>query len=73
VVESAMDHIVPAAERRDRALTMIAAEIGVIAVARAAAKSRPDLSNRVLAAARRVLTKLGDAPRCPRRVQRKRR
>jgi TetR/AcrR family transcriptional repressor of nem operon len=73
VVESVMDRKVPAAERRDRALTMIAAEIGVIAVARAAAKSRPDLSNRVLAAARRVLTKLGDAPRGPRRVHRKRR
>lgn len=73
VVESAMDRIVPASERRDRALTMIAAEIGVIAVARAAAKSRPDLSNRVLAAARRVLTKVGDAPPGPRRVRRKRR
>ena len=71
VVESAMDRKVPVAERRDRALTIIAAEIGVIAVARAAAKSRPDLSNNVLAAARRVLAKVGDAPPGLKRVRRK--
>ncbi|HWE05327.1 MAG TPA: helix-turn-helix domain-containing protein [Rhizomicrobium sp.] len=73
VVESAIDRKVPVAERRDRALTIIAAEIGVIAVARAAAKSRPDLSNRVVAAARRVLTQIGDAPQRPKRTRRKRR
>jgi len=43
---------------RDRALTIVAAEIGAIAVARAIAKSKPALSNRVLTAAHRVLGSL---------------
>jgi TetR/AcrR family transcriptional repressor of nem operon len=46
---------VPASERRARALTIISAQIGAIAVARATAKARPKLSDEVIGSARRVL------------------
>lgn len=46
---------IPAAERRARALTIVSAQIGAIAVARATAKARPDLSDEVIASARHVL------------------
>ncbi|MDB4948504.1 MAG: bacterial regulatory s, tetR family protein [Gemmatimonadetes bacterium] len=49
----------PATERRARALTIVAAQIGAIAVARAAAKSHPELSDEIIAAARRVLGEVG--------------
>lgn len=46
---------IPAAQRRERALTIVSAQIGAIAVARATAKARPELSDEVIASARRVL------------------
>jgi TetR/AcrR family transcriptional repressor of nem operon len=49
----------PEKTRRERALTIVAAEIGAIAVARAAAKSDLGLSNEVLSASRRTLEELG--------------
>jgi TetR/AcrR family transcriptional repressor of nem operon len=52
--------------RHQRALTIVAAEIGAIAVARAAAKSDLGLSNEILAAARTTLAQLGE-PRGRRR------
>jgi TetR/AcrR family transcriptional repressor of nem operon len=60
-IEPTVDQSLPASARHDHALTIIAAEIGAIAVARATAKARPDLSDNVLAAARRVLATAGDA------------
>ena len=50
---------VPPSLRHERALTIAAAEIGVLAAARAAAKSDLALSNAVIAAGRRVLEELG--------------
>ena len=47
------------ADRRHRALAIIAAEIGAIAVARATAKSHPRLSKEVLIGVRRVLGEVG--------------
>lgn len=72
-IESAVSQDLPASVRHDIALTIIAAEIGAIAVARATAKARPDLSNKVLAAARRVLAEAGGAPRATGRITRRRR
>lgn len=46
---------IPAASRRQRAVTIISAQIGAIAVARATAKARPALSGEVITSARRVL------------------
>ncbi|GLS20252.1 TetR family transcriptional regulator [Labrys miyagiensis] len=54
------------ADDRARALTIVAAMIGGVAVARATAKSRPDLSDQIIAAVRRVLGEVsgeGGAPR----------
>jgi TetR/AcrR family transcriptional regulator, transcriptional repressor for nem operon len=47
------------ADARARALTIGAAMIGGVAMARATAKSRPDLSDEIMAAVRRVLGELG--------------
>jgi TetR/AcrR family transcriptional repressor of nem operon len=47
------------ADDRARALTITAAMIGSVAIARAAAKSRPDLSNEIMAAVRRVMGDVG--------------
>jgi TetR/AcrR family transcriptional regulator, transcriptional repressor for nem operon len=53
----------PAEERRARALTIVAAQAGVMAVARGVAKASPALSEEVIAAARRVLGEVaGEAP-----------
>ena len=51
------------ADRRQRALAIIAAEIGAIAVARATAKSHPRLSKEVLTGVRRVLGEVGGEAR----------
>lgn len=58
-VEAVLDQSSPRSDRRDRALTIMATNIGAIAVARATAKSRPDLSNDILVAARRILAEVG--------------
>jgi TetR/AcrR family transcriptional repressor of nem operon len=50
---------VPVAERRARALTIVAGQIGAVAVARAAAKAHPALSDEVIGATRRVLGEMG--------------
>jgi TetR/AcrR family transcriptional repressor of nem operon len=56
------------ADGRQRALAIIAAEIGAIAVARATAKSHPQLSKEVLIGVRRVLGEVGgEARRSPRK------
>lgn len=47
------------ATARERALTMVAAEIGALIVARGVAKANPQLSDEVLAASRRVLGEIG--------------
>jgi TetR/AcrR family transcriptional repressor of nem operon len=55
-------------DRRQRALVMASAMIGGVAVARAAAGPRPELSDEILVAVRCVLGELGGAPpRSPRR------
>ena len=46
-------------DARARALTIAAAMIGGVAMARAAAKSRPDLSDEIMTAVRRVLGQVG--------------
>jgi len=66
-IEAVLDKTPSGADRRQRALAIIAAEIGAIAVARATAKSRPRLSNEVLIAVRRVLGEVGSEARRPRR------
>lgn len=48
-----------AATDRERALTIAAASIGAIIVARAVAKADPKLSDEILAASRHVLGELG--------------
>jgi TetR/AcrR family transcriptional repressor of nem operon len=48
-----------------RALTIVAAMVGSIAMARATAKANPALSDDILVAVRRVLGELGGAPRQP--------
>ena len=58
-VERAMGDAVAPAERRQRALTTVSAMIGGVAVARATAKSNPQLSDEILVATRRVLGELG--------------
>jgi TetR/AcrR family transcriptional repressor of nem operon len=71
-IEATLENV-PAAQRRDRALTIAAAELGVLAVARAAAKADMGLSNVLLAAGRRVLEELGQchaAAKPPRRAPR---
>lgn len=47
------------ADDRARALTITAAMVGGVAMARATAKSRPDLSDEIMAAVRRVLGEVG--------------
>jgi TetR/AcrR family transcriptional repressor of nem operon len=54
------------ADDRARALTIVAAMIGGVAMARAAAKSRPDLSDEIMAAVRRVLGEVGGEGEEPR-------
>ena len=54
------------ADDRARALTICAAMIGAVATARATAKSRPDLSDEIMAAVRRVLGEVGGEDAEPR-------
>jgi TetR/AcrR family transcriptional repressor of nem operon len=59
LVQAALETMTPTADARARALTITAAMIGGVAMARATAKSRPDLSDEILAAVRRVLGEVG--------------
>jgi TetR/AcrR family transcriptional repressor of nem operon len=58
-VQAALEPTTLSADDRMRALTIVAAMIGGVAMARAAAKSRPDLSDEIMAAVRRVLGEVG--------------
>ena len=75
-VQAALEATMPTADDRARALTISAAMIGGVAMARATAKSRPDLSDEIMGAVRRVLGEVGgeggdprkrpaEARRCP--------
>jgi TetR/AcrR family transcriptional repressor of nem operon len=55
--EAVLDEAIPEAERRRLAMTIVAAEIGAMAVARAVAKSDPSLSDEILKAVHAVLLK----------------
>jgi TetR/AcrR family transcriptional repressor of nem operon len=59
MVQAALEMTTSTADDRARALTITAAMIGGVAMARAAAKSRPDLSDEIMTAARRVLGEVG--------------
>jgi TetR/AcrR family transcriptional repressor of nem operon len=58
-VQAALEPTTLSADERMRALTIAAAMIGGISMARAVAKSRPDLSEEIMAAVRRVLGEVG--------------
>jgi TetR/AcrR family transcriptional repressor of nem operon len=58
-VERTLGETRSAADRRQRALAIIAAMMGGIAAARATAKANPALSDDILVAVRRVLAELG--------------
>lgn len=58
-VQATLDTTVLRADDRARALTIVAAMIGGVAVARATAKSRPNLSNQIVAAVRGALEEVG--------------
>jgi TetR/AcrR family transcriptional repressor of nem operon len=58
-IQAALETTMLTADDRARALTIVAAMIGGVAVARASAKSRPDLSNEIMGAVRRVLGEVG--------------
>jgi TetR/AcrR family transcriptional regulator, transcriptional repressor for nem operon len=58
-VERTLDKTRSAADRRQRALAIVAAMMGGIAAARATAKANPALSDDILVAVRRVLAELG--------------
>jgi TetR/AcrR family transcriptional repressor of nem operon len=55
--EAVLDEAIPEAERRRLAMTIVAAEIGAMAVARAVSKSDPSLSDEILKAVHAVLVK----------------
>ena len=55
MVQAALEAQTPTAETRARALTIAAAMIGGLAMARAVAKSRPDLSDEIITAVHDVL------------------
>jgi TetR/AcrR family transcriptional repressor of nem operon len=59
MVQATLEATTTTADDRARALTITAAMIGGVAMARAAAKSRPDLSDEIMAAVRRVLGEVG--------------
>jgi TetR/AcrR family transcriptional repressor of nem operon len=65
-VQAALKTTTLRADDRARALTIVAAMIGGVAMARAAAKSRPDLSDEIMAAVRRVLGEVGGEGEEPR-------
>lgn len=58
-IETVLDDTPISATARERALTLAAAEIGTIIVARGVAKSNPSLSAEILSASRRVLGEVG--------------
>ncbi|TDN57916.1 TetR/AcrR family transcriptional regulator [Paraburkholderia sp. BL10I2N1] len=58
--EAVLDEAIPEAERRRLAMTIVAAEIGAMAAARAVAKSDPSLSDEILKAVRAVLLKASE-------------
>lgn len=58
-IQATLEPTMLGADARARALTIGAAMIGGVAMARAAAKSRPDLSDEIMAAVRRVLGEVG--------------
>lgn len=58
-IQATLEPTMLSADARARALTIGAAMIGGVAVARAAAKSRPDLSDEIMGAVRRVLGEVG--------------
>jgi len=58
-IEAAVQPTSGNATARERAITIAAAEIGALIVARGVAKSNPKLSDDVLAASRRVLGEIG--------------
>src|ERR1700723_3013465 len=64
-VQAALEATTPTADAPARALTIAAAMIGGVAMARAAAKSRPNLSDEIMTSVRRVLGEVGavGAPR----------
>jgi TetR/AcrR family transcriptional regulator, transcriptional repressor for nem operon len=64
-VEAALGDRRSNADRRHLALAIVAAMIGGVAVARATAKSRPDLSDEILRAVRGVLGGVGGEARRP--------
>jgi TetR/AcrR family transcriptional repressor of nem operon len=55
--EAVLDKAIPEPERRRLAMTIVAAEIGAMAAARAVAKSDPSLSDEILKAVHAVLMK----------------
>src|SRR5262249_55454068 len=63
VVERSLGDGGSAADRRQRALAVVAAMIGGIAAARATAMTDPALSDDILVSLRRVLGELGDGTR----------
>jgi TetR/AcrR family transcriptional regulator, transcriptional repressor for nem operon len=65
-VQAALRATMLRADDRARALTIVAAMIGGVAMARAVAKSRPDLSDEIMAAVRRVLGEVGGEGEEPR-------
>jgi TetR/AcrR family transcriptional repressor of nem operon len=67
LVERALGKPSSKVDGHQRALTIVAAMVGSIAMARATAKSNPALSDEILVAVRRVLGDLGAAPRKPAR------
>jgi TetR/AcrR family transcriptional repressor of nem operon len=58
-VQAALEATALTTNARARGLTIAAAMIGGVAMARAAAKSRPDLSDEIITAVRRVLGEVG--------------
>jgi TetR/AcrR family transcriptional repressor of nem operon len=58
-VQAALKPTTLSTDDRARALAIAAAMIGGVAIARAASKSRPDLSDEIMAAVRRVLGEVG--------------
>lgn len=60
-IEAGLGETGSQADRRQRALAIVAAMVGGVAVARATAKSRPDLSDDILVAVRQILGEVGGA------------
>ena len=59
MVQASLEATTPTVEGRARALTIAAAMIGGVAMARGVAKSQPDLSDEIMAAVHRVLGEVG--------------